>query len=100
VLPEHPQLGVSTPCAETLVIEMERRVLLKHYLLNGMSKTAAARALGITRQTVHRWTSEASWETELGERVPRYRPRPPVPTKLDPYEAIIRTRLEEYPELS
>ena len=30
----------------------------------------------------------------------RYGPRPPVPTKLDPYKAIIRDRLEAYPELS
>ncbi|HEX2344783.1 MAG TPA: hypothetical protein VHI98_30220, partial [Vicinamibacterales bacterium] len=30
----------------------------------------------------------------------RYGPRSPVPTKLDPYKAIIEARLATYPQLS
>ena len=30
----------------------------------------------------------------------QYGPRPPVPTKLDAYKAILETRLAAYPELS
>ncbi len=31
---------------------------------------------------------------------PRYGPRPPAPTKLDPYKPTILARLESYPELT
>src|SRR5690606_21099325 len=34
------------------------------------------------------------------EEPPRYKARPPVPKKLDPYKATIRKRLEDYPALS
>ncbi len=60
----------------------ERRVLLKDYLDQGLSKTAIAERLGISRRTVYHWITTGQLERDLDEV--HYRPRPPVPTKLDP----------------
>ena len=49
------------------------------------------------RQTIDRWIN-GELDRDL-ERV-RYGPRPPVPTKLDPYKEIVRERLDEYSELT
>ena len=75
-----------------------RRVLLRHYLDEGLAVTEISRELGISRQTIYRWINEGELDRDLEEV--RYGPRPPVPTKLDPYRAIVRERLEEYPELT
>ena len=37
------------------MIGRETRVLLRHYLEQGMSKAAVARQLGISERTVYRW---------------------------------------------
>jgi len=83
------------------VIKWEIRVLLIHYLEQGLSKAAVARRLGIDRRTIHRWIVEGQLErdveTDLLKQPAR---RPHRPAKLDPYKAIIRSRLEEYPDLS
>jgi len=78
----------------------EKRMLLRHYLGQGVSKRALARELGVSRDTIHRWIRNGELDWDLDVDPPRYAPRPPVPTKLDPYKAIIHTRLEAYPELS
>ena len=36
-------------------------------------------------------------DREVDEEAVRYGPRPPVPSKLDPYKAIIEARLAKYP---
>ena len=41
-----------------------------------------------------------SWTAILDDDAVRDRPRPPVPSKLDPYKAIIEARLAEYPKLT
>lgn len=74
-------------------------MLLKHYLAQGLSKATLARRLGITERTIRRWIANGELERDLDEP-PRYRPRPPRPTKLDPYKDLIRARLSLYPELS
>lgn len=76
----------------------EKRVLAKHYLEQGLSKSAVADLVGITRRTLHRWI-EKGMLADTGT-VPRYTPRPPVTTKLEPYQALIETRLATYPALS
>lgn len=81
------------------MIRLETHMLLKHYLAQGLSKAAIARRLCISERTIGRWIKDGQLERELNEP-PRYRPRPPRPTKLDPYKALIGTRLEAYPELS
>ena len=78
----------------------ETRMLLRHYLEQGASKSALARKLGVHRDTIHRWIRDGDLDRDLdGERV-RYGPRVAVATRLDPYKAIIETRLAAYPELS
>lgn len=77
----------------------ERRVLLKDYLDQGLSKTAIAERLGISRRTVHHWLATGQLARDLDAEV-RYRPRPAIPTKLDSYKPLIETRLAEFPELT
>jgi transposase len=82
------------------LIKWEIRVLLAHYLEQGLSKSAIARQIGIDRRTINRWiaTGQLDREVETGQ-VPRpYRKRPP--TKLDPFKPIVEARLEKYPELT
>lgn len=70
------------------MIGLEKRVLLRHYLEQGLS-----------RRTVIRPVKRGDLDRDLGHP-PRYGLRPPRPSKLDPYEEIIALRLEDYPELS
>jgi transposase len=74
-------------------------MLLRHYLAEGLSKADIARRLGINVRTIRRWIAAGELDRDLDEP-PRYTPRPPRPTKLDPYREIVRTRLADYPELS
>jgi transposase len=76
----------------------EKRVLVKHYLDQGLSRQAVAELLGINRRTLHRWIRQGLLEGPVPE--PRYKSRAKVATKLDPYKSIVRTRLESYPALS
>ena len=82
------------------MIDWERRVLLKHLLAEGEPITRLAKRLGIGRRTIHRLIATGQLERDLSEEVPRYKPRPPVPRKLDAYKGIIAARLKDYPELS
>jgi transposase len=75
-------------------------MLLRHYLQTGMSKRAIARMLKISRDTLYRWIREGDLDRDLDEAPVQYGPRPPVPTKLDPYKLLIQTRLDAFPELS
>ncbi len=81
------------------MIGLEKRVLLKHYLEQGLSHAAIAREVGVSRRTVIRLVQAGALDRDL-DVAPRYGPRPPRPSKLDPYRAIIQQRLIEYPELS
>jgi transposase len=82
------------------MIGRETRMLLRHYLAQGASKSALARQFGIHRDTIHRWIRDGDLDRDLDAMPVRYRPRPAVPTKLDAYKGIIETRLTAYPELS
>ncbi len=81
------------------MIGWESRMLLRHYLAEGLSKNAIAERLGISRKTVQRWIQNGELDRDLDER-PAYKPRPSVPRKLDPYRGIIEDRLGAYPKLS
>lgn len=61
-----------------------RDACCRHYLDEGFTKSAIAERLGISRKAVTRWIRSGDLDRELDEP-PRYRPRPPVPRKLDPY---------------
>jgi transposase len=84
---------------EEALIGWESRVLFRHYLEEGLSKTAVAERLGISRKTVTRWIRLGELDRDMDE-LPRYRPRPPVPRTLDLYRPIIEARLQTYPKLS
>lgn len=78
----------------------EKRVLLREYLAQGLTKTELAKTLGISRSTIHHWIRSGQLNRDLDEEAVRYRPRPPVPRKLDAYRGLIQARLEEFPKLS
>ena len=82
------------------MIGWEKRVLLRHYLAQGLTKAVIAERLGINRRTINRWISKGDLDRDVDATVPRYGPRPAVPTKLDPFKPIIETRLKALPELS
>jgi transposase len=75
------------------MLSMEGLVVLRHYLEQGLSKSAIASRLGINRRTVLRYEKS-------GRREPGSWPRPKRPSKLDPFRDYLRGRLEPYPELS
>lgn len=78
----------------------DKRVLLRHYLEQGMSKAAIARQLGVSRRTVYYWIKTGQLNRGGKEEPVQYGPRRPVRSKLDPYKAIIDARLAEYPKLT
>ena len=78
----------------------EKRMLLRHYLEQGVPKRALARQLGVSHDTVYRWIKAGELDRDVDSEPPRYGPRPSVPTKLDAFKAIIETRLKALPELS
>jgi len=82
------------------MFERETRMLLRHYLAQGASKSALARQFGLSRGTIHRWIRDGDLDRDLDDEAVRYGPRPAVPTKLDAYKAIIEARLAAYPQLS
>lgn len=69
----------------------ETRMLLRHYLEHGKSKSALARELGVSRDTIHRWIRDGELDRDLDAMPVTYVPRRPVPTKLAPYTAILET---------
>ena len=79
---------------------VRERVLLRHLLEQDVSISAAARQLGVHRATVHRWLEAGLLDTDTDEIRARYTPRPPVPTKLDPFKPLLGQRLEDFPELT
>jgi transposase len=82
------------------MIGWKKRVFLRHYLEQGMTKTAVAEKFGVSRRTVHHWIQTGQLERDLSPETVRYGPRAPVPRKIDPYKGIILARLEAFPELS
>jgi len=82
------------------MIGREKRVLLRHYLEQGLEKTAIARELGIHRRTVYHWIETGQLDRTVDEQPVQYGPRKKGPSKLDPYKAMIRARLAEFPKLT
>jgi len=78
----------------------EQRVLLRHYLEQGLSKTEIAHSLQVSRRTVYHWIDTGQLDRELDNGPVRYAARPAVSRKIDGYRQIIAARLGEYPKLS
>lgn len=73
-------------------------VLLQHYLDLGLSKTAIAQQLGLSRRTIHYWVATGQLDRELDAASPRCaRARP---QQLDRFKPLIEERLTTYPALS
>ena len=78
----------------------ETRVLLRHYLEQGVGKTELARRFGVSRRTVYHWIETGQLERDLDADAVRYRARPPVVCKLDQYKGIVAARLADFPLLT
>jgi transposase len=78
----------------------EQRVLLRHYLEQGLSKAELARQLGIARRTVYYWLETGQLDRELDNQPVRYAARPPVVRKIDRFRDIILARLTAFPRLT
>jgi transposase len=74
-------------------------VLLTHLLEQGLTKTAIAAQLGVSRRLIYHLIETRQLDRDLSVPVPR-RTRTPALGKLEPYKPIITTRLATYPELS
>lgn len=82
------------------MIDLERRVFVRHYLEQGEPIAHIARRLKVSRRTVHYWIERGQLDRDVEAGEVRYGPRPPVTRKLDPYRALIEERLRQYPQLS
>jgi transposase len=61
----------------------EHRVLFRHYLEQGLSKTAIARTLHVSRRRVYHWIDTGQLDRELDDGPVQYARRPPVVRKID-----------------
>lgn len=82
------------------MIGREKRMLLRHYLEEGLSKVEISRRLDMSRDTIHRLIRSGQLDRDLDAEPVRYKPRPAVATKLGKYKAMIVARLAAYPRLS
>ena len=76
------------------------RMLLKHYLDQGVSKAELSRRFGVSRRTIHHWIATGQLDRDLAAGAAGAAPRRRRAQKLDPYKGIIDARLEEFPRLS
>lgn len=82
------------------MIGREKRVLLRHYLEQGMSKAEAARRLGVSRRAVYYWIATGQLDRGAEDEPVAYGPRRAMPSKLDPYKPMIDARLAAFPKLT
>ena len=54
----------------------ETRMLLRHYLEQGSSKSELARQLGVSRDTIHRWIRDGNLDRDVDAEAVRYGPVP------------------------
>jgi transposase len=91
------------PEEELAVYGWDTLVLASHLLASGVSKTAVARWLGISRRLLYHLLETGQLAAldavAAGERPARRRPAPRA-TKLDAFRPLIVDRLAVFPELS
>lgn len=75
------------------MLSKEAVIVLCHYVEQGLSQTAIAQKLGVSRRTVYRYV-------KAGKTTPRYGPRAPRGSQLEPYRNYLQGRLRDLPELS
>lgn len=74
-------------------------VLLRHLLEEGLTKTAIAVRLGVSRRVIYHWLETGQLDRDVTE-APMLRTMRRRATQLEPYQPIIQERLATYPELS
>ena len=79
---------------------IEKRLLMRFYLDQGLSKAETARQVGISRRTLYNWIAAGELERDPRDSTVQYGPRPRRPSILDPYRETIQLRLKEFPRLS
>ncbi|MXX55750.1 MAG: helix-turn-helix domain-containing protein [Gemmatimonadetes bacterium] len=79
---------------------IEKRIQMRRYIEAGVSKAATARAVGISRRTLYNWIESGELERDPDDMKVEYGPRPPRPSKLDPWKARIAARLSVSPRLT
>ena len=95
--PRHVDL---LPAGRRSVYTRDTLVLLKHVLASGLSKTAIADQLGISRRLVHHLIATGQLDRDLGDgATPRVRTTTGV-AKLAAVTPLIEERLTMYPALS
>lgn len=82
------------------MIKWEIRMLLAHYVEQGLSKSAIARQLGLNRRTIARWLADGQLDRDVSTGQVPDPARKGKPAKLESFKAIIEQRLKTYPELS
>ena len=75
------------------MIRLEEIVMIHDLKRQGLSVSAIARQTGLDRKTVRKHLAG-------GVKAPVYKPRPPRPRELEPYEPYLRDRIALYPGLS
>lgn len=64
----------------------ETRMLLRHYLEQGLSTPELSRRFGVSRRRIPRWIESGRVDVAPSSGAARYSLRPRPPHKLDPYE--------------
>lgn len=54
----------------------ETRVLLRHYLEQGVGKSELARRFGVSRRTIYYWIKTGQLDRDLDDEPVRYKSRP------------------------
>jgi transposase-like protein len=75
----------------------EQRVLLRHYLEQGLPKAEIARHLGISLRTLYYWIDAGHLDRALDDAPVHYRLRPVVARKIDSFTGIITARWPNTP---
>ena len=88
------------PSGGDAMIGRETRMLLRHYLEQGLSKAAVARLAGRQLADGASLDRGGAAGPGVGRGAVRYGPRRTQSSELNPYKEIIETRLAGYPDLS
>ena len=58
--------------------EWSTKMLQRHYLDEGLTKTELSRRFGVSRRTIHYWIESGQLDRDLATGHARYSPRAPV----------------------
>ena len=67
--------------------EWSTKMLLRHYLDEGLTKTELSRPFGVSRRTIHYWIESGQLDRDLATGHTRYSPRAPGPASWTPTRA-------------